>query len=254
MDELLMALRIVLANKFVMYFKAHSYHWNVESDRFAMLHDFFGDIYQDIHGSTDEVAERIRIINAYAPISIMELYNYKLIDEDSTKPASCTDMVLNLIDANTKVIDSLNKLFEIAEAQKLDASLKKLEDQYSTQLVKSIEILCKDGKMVIPKALQHRAVSWYHHYLQHPGNTRLKETLKAAMYWKHMRSTVRSYVKNCRSCQVNKRRSLKYGKLPTKLATITPWEAVCVDLIGPYTLRGKDGTEIDFMCLTIGLK
>jgi len=24
-----------------------------------------------------------------------------------------------------------------------------------------------------------------------------------------------------------------------------------VDLIGPYTLRGKDGTEIDFVCLTM---
>jgi hypothetical protein len=33
----------------------------------------------------------------------------------------------------------------------------------------------------------------------HPGNTRLEETLKAAMYWKHMCSTVRSYVKNSRS-------------------------------------------------------
>jgi hypothetical protein len=36
-----------------------------------------------------------------------------------------------------------------------------------------------------------------------------------------------------------------------KLATITPWEAVCVKLIGPYMLHGKDGTEIDFMCLTM---
>jgi len=24
-----------------------------------------------------------------------------------------------------------------------------------------------------------------------------------------------------------------------------PWEALCVDLIGPYTLKGKDGTMID---------
>jgi len=71
------------------------------------------------------------------------------------------------------------------------------------------------------------------------------------MHWKHMRSTVCSYVKNCWSCQVNKRCSQKYGKLPAKLATITPWEAVCVDLIGPYMLHGKDGTEIDFMCLTM---
>ncbi len=33
--------------------------------------------------------------------------------------------------------------------------------------------------------------------------------------------------------------------------TITPWEAACVDLISPYMLRGTDGTEIDFMCLTM---
>ena len=26
---------------------------------------------------------------------------------------------------------------------------------------------------------------------------------------------------------------------------------MCIDLIGPYTLKGKDGTEFDFMCLTI---
>jgi hypothetical protein len=31
----------------------------------------------------------------------------------------------------------------------------------------------------------------------------------------------------------------------------TPWEALCVDLIGPYTLKGKDGSSIDFMALTI---
>ncbi len=31
----------------------------------------------------------------------------------------------------------------------------------------------------------------------------------------------------------------------------TPWEALCVDLIGPYTLKGKDGSAIDFMALTM---
>ncbi len=32
---------------------------------------------------------------------------------------------------------------------------------------------------------------------------------------------------------------------------MTPWKALCVDLIGPYTLNGKDGSSIDFMCLTM---
>ena len=46
-------------------------------------------------------------------------------------------------------------------------------------------------------------------------------------------------------------RNHKYGKLPAKHAIITPWEALCVDLIGPYTLKGKDKTVIDFMCITL---
>ena len=138
---------------------------------------------------------------------------------------------------------------QIAEAQRNDTSLS--NTHYDTILVENTEILCKEGKLVIPKSLQRQVVEWYHHYLQHPGHSRLEETLRAAMYWKGMRTTIRSYVKNCRSCQINKRRKLKYGQLPSKLVVMTPWEAVCVDLIGPYTLKGKDGTQIDFMCLTM---
>jgi hypothetical protein len=32
---------------------------------------------------------------------------------------------------------------------------------------------------------------------------------------------------------------------------MTPWKALCVGLIGPYTLKGKGGLSIDFMCLTM---
>jgi len=61
---------------------------------------------------------------------------------------------------------------EIAQAQKDNSILKKLSktDKYSTQLLEDTLVLCKDGKMAIPKVLQRRAVSWYHHYLQHPGH------------------------------------------------------------------------------------
>ncbi len=39
--------------------------------------------------------------------------------------------------------------------------------------------------------------------------------------------------------------------MPPKLVITTPWRALCVDLIGPYTLKDKDGSSIDFMCLTM---
>ena len=40
-------------------------------------------------------------------------------------------------------------------------------------------------------------------------------------------------------------------KSAPKMAVINPWKTVCVDLIGPYTLKGTDGTVMDFMCLTM---
>ncbi len=59
--------------------------------------------------------------------------------------------------------------------------------------------------------------------------------------------------KKSHSCQVNKHRKLKYRKLPAKLAITNPWEALCQNLIGPYTFKGKDKdkTQIDFMCITM---
>jgi hypothetical protein len=71
------------------------------------------------------------------------------------------------------------------------------------------------------------------------------------MYWKGMCRSVRARVKKCHKCQVNKRSKHKYLKLPTKLVVTKPWNTLCVDLIGPYTLKVKDGTVTDFMCVTM---
>jgi hypothetical protein len=118
-------------------------------------------------------------------------------------------------------------------------------------LIEDTQVLCTNGKIVIPASLRRRAVSWYHHYLQHPGHLHLEETMRSVMYWKGMCTTIWRYLKTCRSCQVNKRHSQKYGHLPPKLVIKTPWKALCVDLISPYTLKEQNGSSIDFMCLTM---
>jgi hypothetical protein len=145
---------------------------------------------------------------------------------------------------------------EIAAAQQAHASLKHLfkrnaviDQELEIKLIENTTCVCKDGQLVIPKPLQVHAVKWYHHYLQHPGHTRLEETMNTAMYRKGMHTTIRSLTKSCKSCQVNKRRSQKYGHLPPKTVYTIPWECFCVDLISPYTLKGKDNLQIDFMAL-----
>ncbi len=106
------------------------------------------------------------------------------MQQESVENTSAHQEQMNLVFANrsNEVMIYPLTVQEISHAQKLDASLKKQTNKYSSQLVDNTEVLCKDVKMVSPIAPQNRAVSWYHHYLQHPGHTRLEETLHAAMY------------------------------------------------------------------------
>ena len=46
-------------------------------------------------------------------------------------------------------------------------------------------LVYKDTRLVIPtNRMQNKVLQWYHHYLMHPGETRMIETLTAVMYWK----------------------------------------------------------------------
>ena len=110
------ALKVVLGNTFMMYFKAHSYHWNVEGKNFNDYHAFFATIYDELWLATDAIAEQIRACDEYAPTSLEELYGYKTIQEDAGLQENQQKFV-NLLSANAQVIESLNKLFQIATAE-----------------------------------------------------------------------------------------------------------------------------------------
>lgn len=116
MNELQVTAKIVLANTFVMYFKAHSYHWNVVGPMFTVYHDFFGTLYQDLHAAVDATAEEIRALDEFAPINLAEMYAHRTILEDTSRPVSADQMLVNLQAANGSMIESLNALFKTATA------------------------------------------------------------------------------------------------------------------------------------------
>ena len=85
----------------------------------------------------------------------------------------------------------------------------------------------------------------------HPGHTRLEETIAASIYWRSLRSDVRKHVKKNKSSKLSKKHTRQYGKLPPKVAETVPWRSVYVDLIGLYTIKARDKTILDFMCLSM---
>jgi hypothetical protein len=95
---------------------------------------------------------------------------------------------LNLVFANHGEEDDIYPLttIKIAETQQKDQELKvdfkqnakTPKEDICFQLIEDTKVLCKNDKLIIPASLRHRAVSWYHHYHQHPGHLHLKETMR----------------------------------------------------------------------------
>ena len=116
MNELTTAIKVLLANATVMYYKAHQFHWNIEGIEFTQYHEFFGDLYIDVYNSVDPIAELLRKLDDYAPVSIDDLYKYKTLEEETTRVELLVDIFASLIAANEEVLASLNKVFALAVA------------------------------------------------------------------------------------------------------------------------------------------
>jgi starvation-inducible DNA-binding protein len=119
MNDLTAALQNLLGNAYVMYYKTHTYHWNVEGLHFSQYHDFFAELYEDIYDSVDPIAENLRKIDVYAPVSLLANLQASTIAEDTVKPVLITEMLQNLLTANTTVLESLNKVFSYAQLYNL---------------------------------------------------------------------------------------------------------------------------------------
>ena len=114
MNELIAALKVLQANVTVMYYKAHQFHWNIEGSDFTQYHEFFGDLYSDIYESIDPIAENLRKLDAYAPISLDEMVRHSTVVEETVRIVLIRDMLTALEVANQETIDSLNKVFDLA--------------------------------------------------------------------------------------------------------------------------------------------
>jgi hypothetical protein len=104
----------------------------------------------------------------------------------SSMPTQAYCFHMNEVFANYSKDDEIYPLTteEIAEAQQADAFLKHLfkwnaviDQGLEIKLIKNTTCVWKHGQLVIPKPLQ---VEWSN--LQHPGHTRIEETMNAAMY------------------------------------------------------------------------
>jgi starvation-inducible DNA-binding protein len=97
--------------------KAQLFHWNVEGPDFAQLHEFFGEIYEEVYGNAiDQTAEYIRTLDDYTPGSFERFQELSVIS-GQTKIPRARLMIEELLANNGQMIELLNQVFASAEQE-----------------------------------------------------------------------------------------------------------------------------------------
>ena len=103
MEKLIEQLRVILGTNFGLYFKAHSFHWNIEGPDFIQYHTFLGDFYTAIWNNTDLIAEKIRMLGAYAPVNMTRMHELADVAEMENIPDAMT-MMRELVVSNERLM------------------------------------------------------------------------------------------------------------------------------------------------------
>lgn len=110
-------LKTLLATQYAFVIKAQLFHWNVEGPDFAQLHEFFGNIYEEVYeNSIDQTAEFIRILDDYTPGSFERFAELSLIT-GQTKIPRARLMIEELFNDAEQLIALLNQTFDTSEAE-----------------------------------------------------------------------------------------------------------------------------------------
>ena len=109
------ALNLLLADSYALMANTHYAHWNVEGPGFFALHKAFEEHYEHLFKAIDEIAERVRALDAYAIGGLRNFATESGIEELKT-PVAAKDYVAALIVAHEKTITDAVTLRDAAGA------------------------------------------------------------------------------------------------------------------------------------------
>lgn len=128
-EQLVEQMKVVLADTFAFYLKTHYFHWNVEGADFPQYHEFLENIYTEVYGSVDKIAEEIRALGEYAPGSFTRFKELSNI-RDNTSTPSAGEMFSELLGDNSIVLNSLMTAYRLAEEYNEIGLSNFLQDRY----------------------------------------------------------------------------------------------------------------------------
>ncbi len=112
-NQLTESLNQVLADSYALMSLTHLAHWNVEGPGFFALHTAFQTQYEELFAAIDEIAERIRALDAYA-IGGLGKFAQTAQMKEFAAPQAQEDYVRMLLTANEKLVADAMKARDLA--------------------------------------------------------------------------------------------------------------------------------------------
>jgi starvation-inducible DNA-binding protein len=104
----------LLADTYSLYLKTHSFHWNVTGPQFNSLHAMFETQYNGLWLAADEIAERIRTLDVFAPGSYSQFAKLSSVKEESGVP-EWKEMVRQLVEGHEIVANTARAAIKVAD-------------------------------------------------------------------------------------------------------------------------------------------
>jgi starvation-inducible DNA-binding protein len=118
--ETVTALTALLADSYTLYLKTQNFHWNVTGPMFTTLHTLFEVQYTDLALAVDEIAERVRALDAPVPGSFTEFAEVATVRE-SAGPVPARTMIEMLVADQASIARAARAVITAAE-QSTDAA------------------------------------------------------------------------------------------------------------------------------------
>lgn len=123
-------LNLMVADTYALMGLTHLAHWNVEGADFFPLHKAFQEQYENLFEAVDEIAERVRALDAFAVGGLSTLASMAQLNEFKS-PMPQKDYVAALVVAHEKVADDAVRTRDAAgesgDLQTQDLMVKRLQ-------------------------------------------------------------------------------------------------------------------------------
>jgi len=113
--EIAELLNNIIADSFALYVKTKNFHWHVYGPHFTEYHELFGEQADQILGSIDVLAERVRKLGKITIRSIGDIQDLTDIEDSNEVGMECADMFKELLEDNKMVVESMRKAIEVCE-------------------------------------------------------------------------------------------------------------------------------------------